>query len=141
MSHSQWLIQTDLSRDATRYIEDQLNDYNIQVTGYDDFQPIGLVVRDDQGSIIAGLTGYIWGGFCEIEFLWVHPEHRREGLGRRLLAEAEMEAARQGCRQAVLDTYSFQAPDFYRKMGYTQVGVYTEVPTGYQHYHLVKSLE
>ena len=47
---------------------------------------------------------------------------RRRGLGARLLAAAQREATRRGCRETQLDTHGYQAPGFYRRQGYQQVG-------------------
>jgi ribosomal protein S18 acetylase RimI-like enzyme len=63
--------------------------------------------------------------------LWVDERLRRHGLGRSLLAAAETEASRRGCTTIVLDTHSFQAPDFYPKLGYEKVGETTETPAGH----------
>lgn len=49
-----------------------------------------------------------------------------------MVAAAEQEAIARGCKQAVLDTHSFQAPDFYPKLGYTLCGVMENYPAGYQ---------
>ena len=53
----------------------------------------------------------------KISFLWVSPQERRQGRGRQLLLMAEAEARKRGCSNATLNTFSFQAPEFYRKFG------------------------
>jgi GNAT superfamily N-acetyltransferase len=114
------------------FIEEQINLFNMQTTGYDDYRPIAIFVRDDAGAIIAGLTAFTWGGTLRIQFVWVHENWRREGYGKRLIAAAEQEAIARGCKQAVLDTHSFQAPDFYPKLGYALCGVMEDNPVGHQ---------
>ena len=44
-------------------------------------------------------------------------------LGKELVHSLEVAAAERGCRQITLDTYSFQAPEFYHKLGYEVFGV------------------
>ena len=57
-----------------------------------------------------------------------------------LLKRAEQAASDRGCKYVFLDTFSFQAPEFYKKMGYKEVFVREEYPvTGKRHY-LVKEL-
>src|SRR5262249_24557101 len=99
-----------------------------------------IFVRDDLGTITAGIYGWTWGACCEIRYLWVQESLRAQGLGSRLLATAEQEAIRRGCRHVVLDTHSFQAPAFYRKLGYDVVAVVPDYPRGHQRIHLRKLL-
>jgi len=65
---------------------------------------------------------------------------RGRGYGRELLAAAEQEAVRHGCRAAHLDTMSFQALPFYLKQGYTVFGELHDWPPGHARYFLQKSL-
>ena len=53
---------------------------------------------------------------------------------------AEAEARQRGAQNAYLDTFSFQAPDFYKKLGYQVFGELPDFPTGHQRYFLKKEL-
>jgi ribosomal protein S18 acetylase RimI-like enzyme len=66
---------------------------------------------------VAGLHGWTWSGWLKINYLWVSVEERGRGRGRQMLLMAEAEARKRGCSHATLSTYSFQAPDFYRRLG------------------------
>jgi ribosomal protein S18 acetylase RimI-like enzyme len=105
-----------------RGIEDRIDAFNVEATGIPFGGPVSCVWRDEGGAVVAGITGYVWGECCHVQFLWVHEARRGGGLGTRLLAFAEEEAARRGCRQVVLETYTFQAPEFYRRAGYEEMG-------------------
>ena len=122
------------------FIEEQINLFNVKTTGYADYRPISLFARDETGIIIAGLTAFTWGGTLRIQFVWVHETWRKHGYGKRLVEAAEQEAIVRGCKQAVLDTHSFQAPDFYPKLGYTLCGVMENNPVGYQQLVFQKQL-
>ena len=122
------------------FLEDRLYEFNSQSTGVVDASGISIFGRDAQGAIVAGLCGHTWGGCCEIRQVWVHQLHRGQGIGRRLLEVAETEARRRGCSQIVLATYSFQAPEFYRKLGFEIVARLPDYPRGHQHLHLRKVL-
>ena len=124
-----------------RFVEERIIAYNVAATGYDDYRPLALFVRDDQGAIIAGLTGFTWGGTLKIELLWVHETLRGQGYASRLMDSAEREAVARGCRQAALDTHSFQAPDFYPRLGYVRCGLAEDWPFGYKQIYFQKRLE
>jgi GNAT superfamily N-acetyltransferase len=123
------------------FVEDQINAFNIAVTGIDDWRALGIFVRDEGGRIVAGLTGGTWAGYLEIRNLWVREDRRGQGLGRRLLLAAEREARARGCAQALLDTHDFQAPEFYKKLGYSVFGVFEGIGGRYNRYFLRKQLD
>ena len=80
--------------------------------------------------MIAGLkavTGWDW---LYVQTLWVHEEHRGDGLGMRLLQRAEAEARQRGCIGSCLSSFSFQAPEFYRRHGYESFGEIADYPPG-----------
>ena len=108
-----------------------VHDFNFEATGYRDDRPLSCILRDRSGILAAGIDGFTWGGYARIEYLWVDEARRGRGLGRALLMAAEAEAARRGCATIVLDTHSFQAPEFYRRLRYTQVGETLDTPLGF----------
>jgi ribosomal protein S18 acetylase RimI-like enzyme len=75
-----------------------------------------------------------------VDILWVHENHRKKGVGSYLLHKAEEEALRRGCHHVHLDTMSWQAPDFYKKHGYSVIGILPDIPSGNQKYLLMKAL-
>lgn len=141
MEDQQFIVETNPAQNHLQFLEDQINQYNIQKSGFDDYQPLAVFIRDSQNRIIAGISGYTWGGCCEIAFLWVHPDYRKMEYGRKLLKTAETEAINRNCHLVVLNSYSFQAPDFYQKLGYTISGVDEDHPIGHRSYHLQKRLD
>ena len=69
-----------------------------------------------------GLAGSTYGDWLFIHDLWVRADLRRRGIGQELLRLAEARARERGCHSAWLDTFSFQAPEFYPKFGYREFG-------------------
>jgi GNAT superfamily N-acetyltransferase len=123
-----------------QWLESTIDQYNILLTGYYDYRQLSIFLRDTEGAIIAGLNAFTWGGTLRILFLWVHEKYQKQGYGTRLLAAAEQEALARGCKQSVVDTHSFQAPEFYPKQGYTTCGVIDDYPIGYQQFIFQKRL-
>ncbi len=134
------LLFEEPSLDDVQFLEDQLYDFNRTATGIHDGRTLGIFLRDDSGNILAAAVGHTWGGTCELRQVWVVEARRRAGLGRRLLAAAEAEATRRGCSQLVLTTHSFQAPDFYRKLGFEVVSELPDYPRGHAYLVLRKPL-
>ena len=116
----------DIAELRTKILE-----FNFATTGLHDGRSLSCFLRDGSGNLYAGIDGFTWGGYARIDYLWVDESRRRHGLGRALLMAAEAEAARRGCATIVLDTHSFQAPEFYRRLRYTQVGETLDTPVGY----------
>ncbi len=128
------------SETETDYIREALNQFNCAHVGDDGHTRLHLIEYDADGSIIGGLLGGTYWGWMYIDILWVQDDHRRQGIGSRLLAEAEKEAVRRGCHHVHVDTMSWQAPMFYKKHGYEVIGVLPDIPLGNQKYLLMKAL-
>lgn len=113
------------------FLSDRIYEFNTRATGYADGMLLAGCVRDDSGEVIAGYNGYTWGGCCELAHVWVHEEHRGQGIGALLLRSAEAEARSRGCVQIVLATHDFQAPGFYERMGFERKYVIEGRPRGH----------
>jgi ribosomal protein S18 acetylase RimI-like enzyme len=112
-------------------LRNALYEFNCQTTGYRDGRLLSCFLKGDDGRLVAGISGYTWGGYAHVDYLWVAERLRHSGLGSRLLEAAEGEARARGARTIVLDTHSFQAPDFYRRHDYVEVGLTKDTPVGY----------
>jgi GNAT superfamily N-acetyltransferase len=133
-------IESTPTPDDVQFLDDRLYEFNVAATGIDNGRLLGIFVRDASGTITAGLSGWTWGDCCRIEKLWVREDLRRSGLGRRLVVAAEREAAHRGCRLVTLDSHSFQAPEFYRKLGYELWAVLDGYPSPHRHCYLRKTI-
>jgi ribosomal protein S18 acetylase RimI-like enzyme len=121
-------------------LSERINRFNVEATGFDDARRLNAAQRADDGSLEAGISGWSWGGTAYIDYLWVHADLRRAGLGTRLLAAAEVEARARGCAQMIISSHTFQAPDFYRRHGYVEYARTEESPRGHADIHFVKKL-
>lgn len=112
-------------------LQEALFAFNRQATGYTDGRSLACFVRDEDGRLVAGLDGFTWGGYARVEYLWVDEARRGQGLGRALMNAAIEEARARGCVTMVLDTHTFQAPGFYERLGFTEVGRTADTPVGH----------
>ena len=85
------------------------------------WQTLGVFLRD-AGRILAGVGGETYAGWLFARYCWVSESLRGQGVGSALLGSAETRAIERGCHSVWLDTFSFQAPGFYRKLGYEVFG-------------------
>lgn len=125
--------------DAT-FVRESLALYNVASTGDSYYSPLAIFLKDERGAVLGGALGHIWGGWLDLDTLWVAEPFRDKGYGAKLLEAAEREARSQGCQGVYLSTYSFQARPFYEKCGYEVVATIPEYPRGHSHYVLKKSL-
>ena len=102
---------------------------------------IAYLLRDGDGVIVGGAYGS-YGSFrwAFVDTLWVADHVRGHGYGSRLLAAFEQEAAKNHCTDVYLDTFSFQAPEFYKRLGYEIFGELNDFPPGHSRIFLRKSL-
>ncbi len=128
------------SESLKQVVTDHLDTYNVAVTGFREYSPVNFFLRDAGDEVVGGLLGVIWGGILFIRILWVSEALRGQGFGRRLMEMAERRAVERGCRHVFLDTFSFQAPGFYAKLGYRTYAKAEDWPVGHAHHFLRKDL-
>jgi len=98
-------------------------------------------VIKDKGMIIAGINAFVYHwGILYVDILFVDEKYRGQGLGSTLLQKVEQEAKAMGATLAHLDTFDFQALDFYLKYGYEVFGVLEDCPKSHKRYYLKKKM-
>lgn len=118
-----------------------LHAYNISHQVPSDFQLLHILLRDETGAVIGGLFGESFWGWLYIRDLWIHERTRRKGFGAKLMAAAEAEALKRGCRHVYLDTFTFQARPFYERLGYEVFGILEDYPAGHKRIFMRKALK
>ena len=121
-------------------LSNELDAHNFAAVGRDDLRE--MTVRVDDGDLLlAGLSGWTWGTCAGVGMVWVHEDARRDGWGSRLMTAAEDVARERGCRQLLVSSFTFQAPDFYRRLGYTEFARSPDLPVeGEADVHFLKML-
>lgn len=119
-------------------VDTGLGDFNDAAAPLHEVRPLQAFARSASGEIVGGAVGRTWGPACELLQLWVREDHRKHGVGTRLVREFERRAAQRGCRTFYLETLSFQAPDFYRALGYEVCHEHRWLPHGVVRYLMVR---
>ena len=132
--------ETANKRAASRRLWNGLIRYNRKTAEPFHYTRTVLTVRSAAGSVLGGLILQSYWKESYVELLWLSERARRLGYGRRLMQEAERRARRRGSRLMHLNTYSFQAPGFYEKLGFKRVGGMQGSPAGESRHFYVKHL-
>ncbi len=103
-------------------VEEGLQAYIAARSPLVDLRLLAVLLRDEERHVVGGALGWTKRGWLEINVVWVHEQLRGQGYGTQLIRAAEQEAIARGCRQVYLSTLSFEAPEFYRKLGYEEIG-------------------
>jgi len=114
------------------YIHKKLIEHNLKyITDYDEYI---YCFRDNCENIIAGVVASRENERMTIDYLWVDDSVRGKGYGTRLVKHIEEVAKDKGCMVVWLNTFGFQAPDFYIKQGYELFGILEKCINGYNQY-------
>ena|SRR5262245_10374299 len=139
MTHILMVAGDDESAEADR-VRSGLYSFNLTTTTHARYNSVAFFLKDDEEEVVGGILGYEWGGWLHITHLWVSDTLRGQGFGKLLLAAAEQHALNSGCRQSLLETFSFQARPFYERFGYEVAGQIDGYPDGYTCYFMKKRL-
>jgi GNAT superfamily N-acetyltransferase len=123
-----------------KIVDDGLGAYNAPFLADSRYSYFGFFVRDGSDKVRAGLIGNCYAGWLFINLLWIEDELRRGGIGTGLIAEAERHAIEFGCHSSWVDTFSFQGPDFYPRLGYREFAR-LDYPPGHERIFFRKPLK
>ena len=126
------------------FLVDKLVDYNLSqvpATQEENFIDLSRKVLSEDGKILAGIIVRMYCWRCiYIDTFWIDESMRGEGLGTLLLEEVERVAKKNGSHLIHLDTFDFQAKDFYLAHGYSVFGELEDSPKGHTRYFMSKVL-
>jgi len=117
-----------------------LGAYNESHVGEIDFRRVRLFARDENGGVAGGVLAEVYFRWMFVKILWLDERVRGRGVGAELMRRAEIAAREAGCDGIWLDTFSFQAPAFYRKLGYEEFGRLDDYPPGFTRHFFRKML-
>ncbi|MEE4195488.1 MAG: GNAT family N-acetyltransferase [Anaerolineae bacterium] len=126
--------------EARDFIASRLGEFNQPYVGSDEPIKVVLGVDTETGDLVGGLSAQIYYRVMSIDLLWVDQRVRGQGVGKILIHQAEKIARRSGCVMIHLDTFDFQAPSFYEKMGFERWGELGPYPNGHKRYYYRKMI-
>lgn len=137
----QTMEEIKAAQDAARAVMEGLGNNILERIGDVELgRPIRIFMRNKSDEVVGGVIALCFGGWVYISLLWVEKSLRNLGYGTQLMHMLEEEAIKHGCKNAHLDTYSFEARPFYERLGYEQFATLEDYPKGYCKYFLKKRL-
>lgn len=133
-------ITDNIQKEDEEAIFNGLLKYNLERIEDKNPKDLGIFMNDEKGNKVAGLIGTTHGNWLSVKFLWVSNELRGQGIGSKILKQAEKTAKERECKYCFLDTFSFQAPEFYKKYGYKEVFALENYPITGKRYYYTKTL-
>jgi GNAT superfamily N-acetyltransferase len=117
----------------------EFNRANVPFQQSEDSIDLSYVLQDNTGQVIAGInaTLYCW-KILSVDILHVEHSHRGKGYGKLLLDKAESKAKSLGGYMSHLDTFDWQAKEFYEHLGYVVFGILENCPPGHKRYYMKK---
>ncbi|MDM9621702.1 acetyltransferase [Rhizobium sp. AC44/96] len=126
--------------DDLAVIGDGLSAFNTADVGPAGRQVLTVLIRDTDGNVTGGLSGYTAWGWLFTQWLYIPDQQRGKGMAGLILASAEDEATARGCHGAWIDTFNPQALRAYLKQGYEIFGELPDFPAGRTRTFLRKKL-
>ncbi len=111
--------QTILTQELKEHIYEFFNKQCIATVGINGYteDPISFEIRN--GNILIGcVVVQIFWGQLHIKYLIVQEKYRKQGIATKLMKHIFDYAKSRSCHLVFVETMSFQAPEFYKKLGF-----------------------
>jgi len=127
---SQTIVRRGLGSNFKKHVSHVLEEY--PHTGYN------LIIKNDDGQVNGGISGYTVMGTMFVDELWVAEKYRGLGYGKKLLSHSEELAKEKGCIAGQGACFTFQNLEFFKKQGYVFYGHTDAYPNEVKEYFLIK---
>ena len=132
-------LETPPAKEDLATLRKGLEEHGRAAVGESWIKDLAYFLRDESGQVRGGVFGNCGSfGWLYVDTLWVDESLRGQGFGAQLMAAIEAEARSRSCSHAYLSTFSFQAGEFYKKLGYTEFGRLPDFPPGHSRLFLKK---
>jgi len=136
----EYTMTDDPRQEDIDVVLDKLKNFNLSHIELAEVKPLAIFVKDEKDAIIGGISAETHGNWLKVFYLCLDENIREQKIGTKLLQDAETEAIARGCRYSFLDTFGFQARDFYEKAGYREVFTLEDYPVFGKRHYMVKQL-
>ncbi len=124
MNELKFTIKSNPSSEEQRVIRDGIIEFNQSIIS-DKPSCFNIFVKDNE-NVIGGAIVYQHKDALYIDVLWCMERYRFKGIGSKLIAMIENEANNKSIKKLFVDTFAFQAEEFYKKHGFSIIGIIPE---------------
>ncbi len=134
-------IEGEPNQEDKKVIVDGMLAYHANKGHHRKSETFSILLKDINDKVLGGvIVTFLWNGM-EINTLWVDESLRDKGYGTKLMEMVEEEAVKRGCTIAYTNTFTWQAPEFYTKLGYNLYGKLDNFPPGNSLNYFFKNLK
>lgn len=133
------IVKVPAKDDRVSSINDGLNDYNEDYIPDDlKAEHFAFIVEDEKGNFLGGAKCKIFARWMHI--VWLYSTQEVAGTGTTLMERIEEHANKERCIGITLDTFEFQAPEFYKRFGFVECGHIPNYIDQYRNIYMYKRL-
>lgn len=110
--------ETNPTSEEIQLLNDGISEQAKQKKGMKPLALFAFFVRDEKGAIVGGCNCCNLYGCLYIDQLWLEESLRGKGYGTQLMQKAEALAKESKCNFIAVNTFDWEALDFYKKLGF-----------------------
>jgi GNAT superfamily N-acetyltransferase len=126
---------------TAKLLHQRLVSFSANKAGAFHHRNIVLEARTRKNRLVGGLSGETQWQWLNVNMVWLDPAYRGKGWGTRLFKMTQAKALQRGCRHVVTRRYDFQAPDYFKKLGFQSYTRIKDYPKGHNFLFLTKNLK
>lgn len=134
------IVDYDATEADNAVVREGIVAFNESILGERD-KAFSIFLKNDQGQVFGGIQAFIGSESIYIDTLWVEKDLQNQGYGTKLLEAAEHEAKKNGCIFSLVDTWDFQAEEFYLSKGYQRINELKSYWLGHSKIFLRKNIQ
>jgi GNAT superfamily N-acetyltransferase len=134
------VVDHDPSQADNAVISEGIIASNAHILGERD-KTFSIFLKNDLGKVFGGIQAFLDSESVYIDVLWVEEKLQKKGYGTKLLEAVELEAFKNVCKYLTVDTWDFQAEEFYLKNGYERIGEVKNYWLGHSKISLRKKIQ
>lgn len=136
----QLIVESNPSEADTIILRKGIVDFNASCI-HEKASQFCVFARDEKNTIIGGASVWQHSDAFYIDILWIEENFRKKSIGTRLINEIFAQARLKNLKQIFVDTFDFQAFEFYKRQGFYELGRIEKYLLGHDRIYLKKELK